>query len=392
MTPHDDEEYQRWETGCWTHLPFFILRSLTDHTLGDVDKEIAEAHLELCETCRTEADQLFALRRELLEAPPVIAPPPPRRPRVWELALAGLGVVALSATLGSVLVGPRLEEQRLTARTQGRERVALVAETRRLQGERERLEREQAAHRAKIAQLTRTLAQKAPSPSPLPSPALKATPDPELLRLRDQVAQLEARLKESAAIVLPAPKVAVASPPPERPAPQQVALSLPDLSVLGASGPRGTGDEVPRFALSAPVSRMVREARPRLTWSACPGAVRYRWFVARLGALDSVSEGESDGLAGVPEKDLPRGEPLAWEVHALDAGGGELGPPAQGRFQLVAERQLRRIEQAKNPLARARALAEAGLFAEARASLASAPDSAEKRWILKALDRVRAGP
>ncbi len=391
MTPHDDDEYQRWEAGCWTHLPFFILRSLTDRTLGDVDKEIAEAHLELCETCRTEADQLFALRRELLEAPPVVAPSPPRRPHLWELGLAGLGIVVLSGFLGSLLVGPRLEEQRLAARAQGRERAVLVAETSRLQGERERLEREKAAYSAKIAQLTRTLAQKAPSPSPLPSPVLKATPDPELLRLRDQVAQLEARLKESAAVVLPAPKVAVASPPPERQIPQ-VALALPDLSVLGASGPRGTGDEVPRFALSAPASRVVREVRPRLTWSACPGAVRYRWFVARLGALDSVSEGESDGLAGIPEKDLPRGEPLTWEVHALDAGGGELGPPAQARFQLVTERQLKRIEGAKNPLVRARALAEAGLFVEVRASLASAPDSAEKRWILKALDRVRAGP
>jgi hypothetical protein len=384
MTLHDEEDRQQWETGAWTHLPFFILRSLTDHTLGDVDKEIAQAHLDLCDTCRAEADQLFMLRRELLEAPLAPPMPAPRRPRIWELGLAGLGVVVLSSVLGSLLVGPRLEEQRLTARVQARERAALTVDATRLQEERQRLERDQAARNMKVAQLTRELARLKTPPSP--SPLVKATPDPERLRLQAQVAQLEARLRERPAVdALPPPKVAVASPAPRKNSVQQVALVLPDLSVLGASEPRGTSDP-PRFTLSAPAAQMVREARPRLSWSACPGAVRYRWFIARLGALDSLAEGESDGLAAAPPKDLPRGEPLAWEVHALDAGGNELGTAAQARFQLASQKQLARVERAKKPLERARALGEVGLFAEARATLSELPDSEEKRWIRKALE------
>jgi hypothetical protein len=130
----------------------------------------------------------------------------------------------------------------------------------------------------------------------------------------------------------------------------------------------------------------VKEARPALRWSPCPDAARYRLLLARLGEPQPLAEWEGTATNWTPTKPLPRGTPLIWEVHALDSAGRELGLAPQSRFLIASEKQSRRIERATGPLARARALAEAGLFAEARAALEPLPDSAEKRGLIKALE------
>ena len=352
----EQEERRSWEAGTWTHLPYVILRDLTEQRLDEVDQEIVQAHLELCSACRKEADDLRVLCQSLQEAPT----PAPARNRRYPLWLPALGALAGAGALALVLL-PTLKNAERLAQAQSEQQARLT-----------RLE--QALASTPMPQSTPTPLPSTPTPS---TPQPQTTPDPELSLLRRKVALLERQMQAASRRTSP---IQVALAPPE----------LPDLRGLQVARQRSMEAGAVTYALISPVNEVIKVTRPELRWEPCPNAVRYKVLVARVGELQPLTQGETlaPKTTWQPERALPRGTALTWEVHAYDSAGQELAEAPLARFQCLTEAQEKRIQKAPTALARARAQAEAGLFSEAQATLLLLTDSPQKRVLLTALARA----
>jgi Putative zinc-finger len=159
----------------------------------------------------------------------------------------------------------------------------------------------------------------------------------------------------------------------------------PDLEALYASPDtvRGTGGSVERIS---PAAVVLDEVRPTFTWPAREGGT----YVV------SVFHDEHELLHSAPlrvprwkpDRDLPRGRTLAWQVEVTGHGAFETipGPPSPpARFRIVTDAEHRDLVRARSlpddPLLLAVLYARTGMRIEALASLrrAAAGNEVAKR-------------
>jgi hypothetical protein len=155
---------------------------------------------------------------------------------------------------------------------------------------------------------------------------------------------------------------------------------------------------VPPLTPTSPIGTAITSARPEFTWSASTGATSYEVAVYddRFDAV--ATSGPLTGPAWRPDRELPRGQVLSWQITATTPTGTIVSPaPPQpeARFVVLSGAQIAaiagtRTRLANDPLALGVALAEAGLYREAEEALVRAEtdaryDPARVRQILAAL-------
>ena len=368
-----DQELLLWDRGEWDHPPFPVLEAYVNEALGEVDQEIIEGHFAVCEHCVAEARLLRVERLALASDAPSTAPPGKSRPRLlMGLVGVGLGATALWFAFVQPLLGARPHEispPETSQATPSPEQTTLQQQVRELEAGRKNVSElsvkqsaELTALRLKIQRLEKEKADRAKAiPPATPSVAPTSLPTP-----RASVKVIPT--------VAPKPTPSASSVSLER-------LSLPNLSELQVAPA-----SAPRFALLTPVGTRVR-GTPQLQWQSCPGATHYdvRITDSKDQVLDQT-EGAISATQWHPEKVLPSGRALTWEVQALDAEGQGIGTPLQGRFVLLTETQESAVEQqltaARNARARGKILAEMGLLDEARATLRTLRrDSMARAWL-----------
>ena len=166
----------------------------------------------------------------------------------------------------------------------------------------------------------------------------------------------------------------------------------------------GSPNESSRFRLVAPVATAVRETTPRFSWSAQPGAARYRIHVVDSGTGEVVETGQSDGsrTEWTPAEPLMPGNIYQWQVEAF-RGDEVIGrtpkpPEPEARFQILpaeAQHQLAQTESSANGshFVMAVANAKAGLLDDAirelRAFASENPDSKIPAELIAQIEMAR---
>lgn len=157
------------------------------------------------------------------------------------------------------------------------------------------------------------------------------------------------------------------------------------------------------FSLVGPVGKIVRDARPRLSWRPLAGASGYAVTILDADLKPVAASPQLSGTSWVVPRRLERGRVYTWQVTALK-GGEELIAPAApappARFKVLEaplDDELRRLERpgARSHLALGVLYARAGLLEEAERELRSLaranPQSKEARRLLNSVRAARRG-
>lgn len=131
---------------------------------------------------------------------------------------------------------------------------------------------------------------------------------------------------------------------------------------------------------STPIATAITSARPQFTWTAGVNVTTYEVAVFDDRFTEVAGSGPLTTLSWTPDRDLPRGRVLAWQITATGPAGSTVSPaPPQpeARFVVlsmadVAVANDARERLAEEPLALALTLARLGLYREADAAFTRA--------------------
>ncbi|HTX38843.1 MAG TPA: zf-HC2 domain-containing protein [Bryobacteraceae bacterium] len=178
--------------------------------------------------------------------------------------------------------------------------------------------------------------------------------------------------------------------------------SLPTGQALPAEAPGvllGPGSAAPPFAPLSPLNTRVLSDRPVFTWQVYPGGAHYQVLVTNENLDPMARSGMLTGTEWQPEKGLPRGVILLWQVRAWH--GSEMvsapAPPAPpARFEIAAEPVAERIEQLRTSprpshLLAAVLCARAGLRDEAAKELQALAQENPDSKVVGSLEGTAAG-
>lgn len=215
-----------------------------------------------------------------------------------------------------------------------------------------------------------------------------------------------------------APQIATVSPPaPIEPA-APAGLSATDQALVARALETGT-PQLPAFhevirghvgvllgadsvtaplTPSAPVGTAITTTRPVFAWSEGVGATSYEVAVFDEQFAEVARSGVLTTTRWTPDRDLPRGQVLAWQITATGPAGSVTSPaPPQpeARFVVLTAAEVTAVAAARerlmdDPLALGLTLAQAGLYRDAEAALTRAAgdsryDTEQVRRILAAL-------
>ena len=112
------------------------------------------------------------------------------------------------------------------------------------------------------------------------------------------------------------------------------------------------GTVSPAFSPTAPLNSRVLSDQPEFSWSRDPRAMVYQVVVTRENLDPVARSARITGTEWQPDRPLPRGVVLLWEVRAWH--GGETisvpAPPAPpARFEIVSDSVASRLEQLRAP-------------------------------------------
>jgi hypothetical protein len=327
------------QAGDFDHPEHEILVTYVDGRAAEADAEWVESHLVVCATCREDVGDLREMQRQMSVtlAPATSAASPSRWSRmvVYGSIAAGL---ALMAWAGGAF----------KTATQAPDAVVAAAPT------------------------------AAPAAPTVPGTEVAPTPaesTPTVLTAADRRAV----------------ERALATGRPAWP-------SFHDV-VRGRVGTLlGDTPDVPPLTPMSPLATAVTAARPEFTWTAGSGATSYEVSVYDDTFALVATSGPLTRPAWQPDRDLPRGQVLSWQISATTATGTIVSPaPPQpeARFVILSSDAAATITNtrarlANEPLALGITLAEAGLYREAEAALVRAAadaryDAAQVRRLLAAL-------
>jgi anti-sigma factor RsiW len=396
------------------HLASELLAAYLDGELDEVDREIAESHLALCEPCTEELQELRAFKALMSTYPAAEYRPAPkpglagrlRGLRLFPAVLLPLGTAgaAAAAALAVFYVGvqplrdqvasERVRADRLVASNAQLQQDATAAadlRTRltRLEGDAERARREAERLRKENERL------KSAPPQPAPPPAsqggtqlalndggggLLRDPQGRLVRTQPLPASVQAAVEQQ-----------------KLDTPVLMASLIGDRDIV-----RGGGDQ--GFAVTGPAGTVVLSDRPAFSWRAMPRATGYVVSVYDAELNRVAASGPITGTSWRPEQPLARGGVYQWEVTAL-RGQDEIGkapsPPApEAKFKVLEADRAAALREAQRVHAGSRLTlgilyAEAGLLDEAERELRGLrqanPDSELARKLLTQLLRLRDG-
>jgi hypothetical protein len=169
--------------------------------------------------------------------------------------------------------------------------------------------------------------------------------------------------------------------------------------VLMSGSPEATNNGVP-FALVAPVGKVVRESQPTLRWQSLAGAKSYQVAVVdskfRVVAQSPVLTDTQWTLTQA----LPRGANYSWQITATQEDGAKVNSPVapapQAKFRVMEQSAFDEVARMENSGVRSHLLrgvvyAGAGLLDEARAEFTALvkdnPRSQLARSLLKSVNK-----
>lgn len=166
------------------------------------------------------------------------------------------------------------------------------------------------------------------------------------------------------------------------------------------SGSAGTANNGVPFALLMPLGKVVRESQPIFRWRPLAGAKSYTVAVVDTKFRVVAQSQTLTGTAWTLSQELSRGANYSWQVTALLLDGTEVVSPAspapQAKFRVLEQNsfdEVTRMENsgARSHLARGVIYAEAGLLDEARAEFEALvrdnPRSGLARRLLKSVKK-----
>ena len=381
------------------HLSFEQLANLVDGRLDAHEREVFESHLDLCRLCAEEAADLRAYQTTLAAGPGAAAASGRHGfaallegfrnlfAAATPLRVAAASLVIVSASLLGVLVWRQSRPAAEVADGAGRQSPAAAP----------------TPDPVSPPQTSQTLiAGNSAAAAPTPTPGDSVTPQ-IAIALDDAGGRVTLNAGgeiEGLPTLSPAARQAVKNALAEgrvRPAPVPAELRGGAETLMG--GPEGAQP----FSLVGPVGRIVRDARPRLSWRPLAGASGYAVTILDADLKPVAASPQLSGTSWVVPRRLERGRVYTWQVTALK-GGEELIAPAApappARFKVLEatlDDELRRLERngARSRLALGVLYARAGLLEEAerelRALASANPQSEEARRLLNSVRAARRG-
>ena len=323
------------------HLEYSQLVSLVDGTADETDREWMLSHVEDCDICREDLDDLRAVAAPQAAATPIPTEAP--RQRRWLKQAVAIGAVAAGVVL-AIWLGRR-------------EPLPVVVEP--------------------VVTPSPTSAE-ATTSKPVPTASTAPTPVSPSVLTEDEQGRV-ARALASGRMELPS----------------NMAVRRGHTgTLLGADAPK------PAFSPTSPVGTAVTEARPQFSWTPRTGATRYSVTIFDERFREVAKSGALKTTTWTPRQNLPRGRVLAWQVTAVAGEETDVSPaPPQpeARFEVldvatVAALAKERQRLAAEPIALALVLAKAGLFAEADSVFQTAltDDRYDRSQVRALLARLRA--
>ena len=357
------------------HASYEQLEALVNGELEDGEPDELQAHLEVCQACTQDLNDLRAFRAELhaVSAEDTKrAPKPSFGEKIWSLmrgnqlsfspALAGaLALLLIASSIVLFFVW------RAGTRSQP------VFE---------------ATHPEPLPQSTISANVATPSPQPALTPE-------GLITLNDGGSRVKVTTNgdvEGLGALPPAWMQAV------KRALTTGELEVPDLSDLNGVKGRlmGPNSDGSTFSLVDPVGTVTRDARPILRWQPLTGAASYTVAILDDSYNVITTSPSLTTTSWTSTVELKRGRIYSWQVTASKDGQHQVSPAApepEARFKVLDKATvdgLIKVEKAGNShLVRATAYARAGLLDEAereiRALVAANPDSPKARQLLHSI-------
>ena len=366
------------------HLSYEQLVTLVDGELEKSERDALQTHLEVCEPCTQDLDDLRAFRAELYDVTTeetARAPKPSSSEKIrswigsqrvlFRPAFAGaLALLLIAASVASFLAW------RAWRRSQP------------------------------VLQATSPAPEASPEANPPnvavgPSPSQESTPNEQfVVTLNDGGKRVTLDTNGNIDGLAP---LQDSSSQAVRRALTTGQVEVPDLSeLIGVKGrllgPTNDGVE---FSLISPVGIVIRSAKPTLRWQALRGATSYTVTILD-GSYNVVTISPPlTTTFWTPTTGLARGLVYSWQVNALKDGKEKISPspPApEARFRVVDNAmagELSKVEKLSGNyhLVRGILFAKAGLLNEAeqeiRALVAANPDSQRARQLLQSIRALK---
>lgn len=176
------------------------------------------------------------------------------------------------------------------------------------------------------------------------------------------------------------------------------AIAEGNTGVLMSGSAEATNNGVP-FALLSPVGRVVRESRPTLNWRPLAGAKSYTVAVVDANFRVVAQSPRLTVTTWTLNQALPRGANYSWQITAVKLDGAEIvspvAPAPQAKFRVMEQSafdEVLRLENSgvRSHLARGVVYAQAGLLDEARAEFeALVKDNPRSQLARKLLNSVK---
>jgi Putative zinc-finger len=347
------------------HLPYEQLALYVDGKLDDVEKEIADSHLSICENC---ADDLADLRsyQAIAENPATetvsqdetnVAPSWWQRLFAFNFLAPALAVIVL-LLLGIWFATRRSNENQIvekqpTPQNQNSPAPNIVSppET-----------------NVNLETNQNTNSESQPKVLPESAPLFALNDNGNQISIDSNgnlngAENLPASVREEIERSLKTEKVSV---------PKAI-----DAVRNGQSGVlmSDSADNGVPFALQTPVGKVIRENQPLLRWKALKDVKFYKVAVVDSNFRVVAQSGELNSTQWKVDKSLTRGANYSWQVTAVKTDGSETisptSPAPQARFRVIEQgafEEVKRMENSgtKSRLARGIIYAKAGLIDEAR--------------------------
>ena len=361
------------------HLSYEQLVKLVDDELNQNEPDALQIHMEVCESCAEQVNELRAFRSELLGS------------TVDETVRAVKP--SFSEEFRSLIDSQRLSFRPALA---GALALLLMAASVVLF----------LAWRASRTSQPAFHTTNSPPPSPEPTIVAKA-PSPQqeptseerfVVTLNDEGTRVTVDVNGNVDGLGPLPD---ASSQAVRRALATGKVAVPDLSeLIGVKGRLMGSSDKSAFALIDPVGTVTRNTRPTLRWQPLPGATSYT--VAILdGSYNVITTSPPlTATSWTPTTALDRGRVYLWQVTSLRDGKEHISPVApepEARFKVLDKAtvdELSSVEKTGNShLVRGTMYARAGLLDDAekelRALLAANPNSQLARELLQSVRAKR---
>lgn len=368
------------------HISYDQLAAYVDERLEEIDREIAESHLTLCQPCAEEMRDLKSYRVAVFSQP--VAPLDSRRASAWERLTAFLRLPSLRGVSPAATVA-------LSVAATGFVILAAVCIARYANGAR--------GPQARTADLQASdfssqppLSQERPQPRAVGKAASQtetASPTPPN-RIPSARAAARILIKDGRRLVSLGAGGRLAGLPPLSPADEAAVrealltgrLARPEIlqKLAGRSEALlGAETEGPAFKLLSPVAIVVATETPVLRWQPLAGAREYRVTISDSSLNEIAASGVLTGTSWTPPP-LKRGVTYLWQVLARTAAGTEVmapQPPSPlARFKVLesevaAELATARQNFGDSHLVLSILFARAGLTAEAVRELESLRES-----------------